>query len=437
MKIKKKIGLFGATAIVSANMMGSGIALLPSSLAHIGSITIISWGITLIGALSLAFVFAKLGIKDPEQGGPIVYARKLSPILGFQTGLLYWTANWIGNLAIAITAVEYLSIFYPSLTNPIVGGMAAIACIWLFTVINFFGADKISKIVSVTLILLLIPIIGTAIFGWPYFTKAQFMSNWNVSSHSGTNAVFSGIVLTIWAFVGVESASVNAKLVKNPRLTIPLATMIGTVIAAIAYISSSTAVAGMYPASVIAESGAPFAIAFGTIVGDWVKPYVSAFTAIACLAALASWMMLVGQAGIAAAKDKVLPAIFGKTNEKSGVPVAGLILNSLLMTSLMIVIMISSYVAKRSATVIFSEIISIAVLLTSLPYFYSSVELIKSEGLHTKSLLQFIIVLMASGLSFVALAGAHRIELIGVVIISLICFLLYAIKHPTFHKEKV
>ncbi len=102
----KKIGLFACTGVVAGNMMGSGIALLPANLASIGSIALWGWGISLLGAVSLAYVYARLAIRNPQQGGPIAYAGEISPAFGFQTGVLYYHANWIGNLAIGITAVS-------------------------------------------------------------------------------------------------------------------------------------------------------------------------------------------------------------------------------------------------------------------------------------------------------------------------------------------
>ena len=135
----KKIGLFGATAIVAGNMMGSGIALLPANLASIGSISIFAWLIVGLGALALAYVYAKLGTENPQAGGPVAYAGDVAPILGFQTGVLYFHANWIGNLAIAITGIDYLSTFFPALTDPITGGIATIVVIWIFTGINMTG----------------------------------------------------------------------------------------------------------------------------------------------------------------------------------------------------------------------------------------------------------------------------------------------------------
>ncbi|KAG1207273.1 hypothetical protein G6F35_011041 [Rhizopus arrhizus] len=92
----KKIGVVGATFLVAGNMMGSGVFLLPSSLAKIGTASIWGWLITTAGALLLAFVFAKLGKLAPKAGGPYAYARDwFGPYMGFQTNTIYWFANWI------------------------------------------------------------------------------------------------------------------------------------------------------------------------------------------------------------------------------------------------------------------------------------------------------------------------------------------------------
>ncbi|MCV5215104.1 amino acid permease, partial [Escherichia coli] len=103
------------------------------SLASVGSVSIFSWLICLIGALSLAFFYARLATKNPQEGGPIAYAGEVSPVFGFQTGVLSYHANWIGNLAIAITGVSYLSVFFPVLNDPIPAGIATIASVWIFT----------------------------------------------------------------------------------------------------------------------------------------------------------------------------------------------------------------------------------------------------------------------------------------------------------------
>lgn len=406
--------------------MGSGIALLPANLAPIGAISLFGWIIALIGAISLAYVYARLATKDPQEGGPIAYAGEVSKDLGFQTGVLYYHANWIGNLAISITAVSYLSTFFPALNHPVPAGIASVFIIWIFTFINMLGGAWISKLTTLGVILILIPVIGTAIFGWHWFDINLYKANWNVSYHTDSQAVLNSTLLCLWAFIGVESASVSAGLVKNPKRNIPIATILGTFIAGIVYVAATQVIAGMYPASVMAASGAPFSDTASTMVGNWAGPVVSAFTAIACLTSLGSWMMLVGQAGARAAHDGNFPAVYGEMNDK-GIPKKGLLLAAVQMTVLLIIVTVMNMHGGKTSTV-FGDLISVAVLLTMLPYFYSCIDLIRMDGINIKNALSLIAAVLGSVFCFIAILGSNSFVLAGTFIVSLIIFMFYARK---------
>lgn len=422
----KKIGLFAASAIVAGNMMGSGIALLPANLAKIGSISIFAWVIAGLGALALALVYARLGTENPQPGGPVAYAGEVSPILGFQAGVLYFNANWIGNLAIAITGVAYLSVFFPALTDPITAGIVTIIVIWFFTAVNLLGAHWIGRLVSVGVILLLIPVILTGTYGWKFFDPKLFSGNWNVGGQPPPQAIMAAVLLCIWSFIGVESASVGAGVVENPKRTIPLSTIIGTSIAGIVYLLSSTAILGMFPANTVSSSGAPFSLAAGHMFGPWAPKLVSAIVAFACLCSLGSWMLLVSQAGARASQDGTLPNIFGRVN-KRGIPAAGIICTSVFMSVLMILLMLMSKATNTQE--IFGHIASIAVLLTLPPYLYSAMDLIRIHGFHDrKAAVSLVASVLASIFCFLALAGETRLYLAAAMIIMLGIFMFYVSK---------
>lgn len=428
-----KIGLLGCTAIVAGNMMGSGIALLPANLAAIGSITCISWLLASIGAIALAYVFAKLATTNPQQGGPVAYAGEIAPILGYQTSVFYFNANWIGNLAIAVTSVSYCALFFPILKNSIPAGIATIAVIWIFTAINFFGVKWISRFITVTVALLLIPIIYTSVFGWFSFKPSLFIENWtNITETQGHwHAIFSGTLLCIWSFIGVESASVDANLVHNPTKNIPKATMLGVAIAAGIYILSCTVISGLFPNALIAESSAPFSLVIGKLVGSWASPVVSVIVAITCLISLSSWMMLLAEAGVRAANDGALPKIFAKKNARD-IPAAGLLLLATMMSLLMIILMFKASSANQT----FQEIITIAVLMTILPYFYSALNLIDHAEHPMKNTLILIVTLAAMLFCFAAYIGAQHYALISTMILSMICLIFYVRKdRSSFEKQ--
>lgn len=407
-------------------MMGSGIALLPSTLASVGSISIYSWLICIVGALSLAFVFARLATKNPQEGGPIAYAGEVSPVFGFQTGVLYYHANWIGNLAIAITGVSYLSVFFPVLNNPLPAGLATIASVWLFTLVNLLGGSWVSRLCTIGLVLILIPVVGTALFGWTHFDSALYSQNWNVSAGSDGHAVITAVLICLWSFVGVESAAVSSGMVENPKRTVPLATMLGTGLAGLIYILSTQMISGMFPASEVAASGAPFALATTALFGSWTAPFVSAFTALACFTSLGSWMMLVGEAGKRAANDGNFPKVFGET-DRNGVPKKGLLIASSMMTLLMLVLMFFSSETAHASD-LFNQLTTDAVLLTMLPYFYSSINLIRFEGMTTRNTFVMLFSGIASLFCMVALAGAEGSTLTATFIMSLIILMFYSKK---------
>ncbi|EDW0212659.1 amino acid permease, partial [Salmonella enterica subsp. enterica] len=270
------------------------------------------------------------------------------------------------------------------------------------------------------------PVVLTAVAGWHWFDIATYHANWNTSTTTDSHAIVKSILLCLWAFVGVESAAVSTGMVKNPKRTVPLATMLGTALAGIIYIAATQVIAGMFPASVMASSGAPFAISTSTILGGWAAPLVSAFTAFACLTSLGSWMMLVGQAGVRAANDGNFPKIYGEM-DKNGIPKKGLLLAAVKMTALMILITIMNSSGGKASD-LFGELTGIAVLLTMLPYFYSCVDLIRFEGFNIRNSVSLICSVLGCAFCFIALMGASSFELSGTFIVSLIILMFYGRK---------
>ena len=114
------MSLTQATMLVAGNMIGTGVFLLPVNLAQVGGIAIFGWVIATLGVAALGLCFAKLGQLDPQPGGPYAYARDfLGSYAGFQTNYVYWFGNWIGNIAIAVAAVGYLSELVPGIDTPL------------------------------------------------------------------------------------------------------------------------------------------------------------------------------------------------------------------------------------------------------------------------------------------------------------------------------
>src|SRR5512147_676789 len=111
---QKKMNVVQLTFIVMVNMMGSGIIMLPSNMAQVGAISLLSWIVTALGSMAIAWGFAQAGIFNQRKGGMSAYAEDAYGKSGFfVVFLLYFFSLAIGNVAIAISAVGYFATFFP------------------------------------------------------------------------------------------------------------------------------------------------------------------------------------------------------------------------------------------------------------------------------------------------------------------------------------
>jgi amino acid transporter len=144
--LKKELGLVIATALVVGNMMGSGIFMLPATLATKagpGS-TILAWLLTGIGSIFLALSFANLGSKIPKTGGPYEYSKlAFGDFMGFLNAWLYWNGSWIGNAAIITAVASYTGNLIPVVANNhLIAFLYTSGILWIFTIINIMGVKK-------------------------------------------------------------------------------------------------------------------------------------------------------------------------------------------------------------------------------------------------------------------------------------------------------
>ena len=351
-----------ATALVVGNMIGSGVFLLPAALARFGGIAIFGWLATTAGAIVLASVFARMSRMVPESGGPYAYTRRgFGDFAGFLVGWGYWISIWAANAALAVALVAYLSWFFPVLADrPGVGAITAVSAIWLLTGVNITGIRNAGWVQLVTTILKLIPLVAVGVLGLLWVEPANFRPL-NVSDQSNLGALTAAATLTLWAFLGFESATVPADDVDRPEVTIPRATLLGTAIAAVVYILSTIAVMGVIPAAELAASNAPFADAAHAMWGAWAGSAVAIGAIASCFGALNGWILLQGQVPQAAARDGVFPAVFARQS-RWGSPAHGLVFSTVLVTVLV------SMNFTRGLVDQFTFIILLATLTALLPY---------------------------------------------------------------------
>lgn len=360
---KRQIGLVTATALVIGNMVGSGIFLLPASLAPYGIYSLWGWGFSTVGALLLAWVFSSLARRVSRAGGPYAYPREaFGDFGGFLIAWIYWLSILGTNAAIAVAFTSYLVPFFPALhASPLLGGLAAIAATWVLTAVNIWGVHAAGKVQVITVILKLSPLLALALVGAFYFDPHILASGHSTASPA--QSINTAAAFTMWAFLGLECATVPAGHVREPNKTIPRATIIGTVIAAVFYIASTTVVMGIIPSTSLAQSNAPFADAAKLLWGSWAGYLIAGAALVSCFGALNGWILMQGQLPQAVARDGLFPKVLAKES-RFGTPVVALIVSSVLATLLIL----ANY--SHGLVVMFNILILLTTFFTLVPYMF-------------------------------------------------------------------
>lgn len=333
----KRVGVLGiwtALALVVGNMVGSGAYMLPASLGKYGPISLLGWVVTAVGAVCLALVFGRLGRLMPATGGPYTYTRvTLGDTSAFLVAWGYWVSVWVANAGIATAFVAYLTPFFPALkASPVFSGAAAVGTIWLLTAVNLRGVREAGILQLVTTVLKVLPLVAVGTVGLMALNAAN-LTPFNPGGGSGFSAVTASATLTLWAFLGLESATIPAEQVDDPERTIPLATIMGTVVTAAIYLLSSLAVMGVLSAPELSASSAPFADAAARIWGSAAGKIVAAGAAMAAFGVLNGWVLVQGQMPLAPARDGLFPRPFARLSRRD-TPAFGLVLSSVLATVL-------------------------------------------------------------------------------------------------------
>jgi basic amino acid/polyamine antiporter, APA family len=369
---RSSFGLGAAIALVMGSIIGVGIFNLPTSLATFGPISLVSMGLTTLGAIALALLFAALSRRLPADGGPYAYARAAyGNALGFANAWSYWITAWAGNAAIAVGWVLYVEVFVNTGHNKVVSIVLVLVGLWIPAWINLSGVKNMKSVQVSTTVLKFAALVFMAVVGLFYIDPANF-TPWNASGDSAISAIGGGMAIALFSYLGVEVASVAAAKVRDPDRNVPRATVLGTLATAVVYLLSLTAVFGIIPSSALAESTAPYSDAVNAMFGGtWAGYTLSVVVVISGLGALNAWTMICAEMPLAAAKDGLFPARFRRLSRR-GVPSFGIIAS----TALASVAMIVNYLGSGGATV-FTTLVLMTGITAAIPYGYSALAQMK------------------------------------------------------------
>lgn len=336
-KLKKEISLFMATMLVCGNMIGSGVFMLPATLAQVSGplATIIAWVLTTIGSILIAISFANLGSKYPSTGGAYQYTKEaFGEFVGFLSAWLYWNGSWIGNAAIIVAIASYSAAIFPALQDPFISIIFTSSILWAVTILNIVGVKQAGKIQSFVTVFKIGFFALFIIVAFLNFDSINIMPL--APEGKGLSTVSLAATSTLWAFVGLESSTVTAGELKDPEKNVKKSTIYGLIIAAIIYILISVGSMGAMSNSELAMSGAPLTDILTRALGTNVGKMLTIAVVICILGTTIGWILSTARVSFAAGEDGVFPKFFGKLSPKYGTPVNSLIIGSVLVNLLLV-----------------------------------------------------------------------------------------------------
>ena len=332
----KKIGFLQVLALVIGAQIGAGIFMTPSIMAQYGFMSLYGWLFSGVGAIAIALIFSKLCNQFPYNGGPHTYVNAMfGKSAAFFTGWTYWVVSLVSNIVLIKAVVSYLI--------PLIGQQSEVTilalevCVLLvLTLVNIMGINAVGSIELLLTILKIIPMIIVPIIALFFFKMDNFGQSDMVLNRTFSDNLNHIMLLTMFGFIGIELATTPAGSVKNPKKTIPISIISGTLIVLLIYILNSVSIMGAMPFQELSNSKAPYAdVIKNLLAGDW-NIVVSAAASIVCLSTLNAWILSGGQVALGLSEDGLLPKFFGKKN-KEGAPYAAIITGSICTLPILLV----------------------------------------------------------------------------------------------------
>ncbi|MCA6371959.1 MAG: amino acid permease [Cytophagales bacterium] len=403
----KKIGIWTSTSLVMGNMIASAMFMLPATLSSYGSISLIGWVVSGLGAICLALVFSWLSQLMPvANGGPYAYTREgLGDFAAFLVAWGYWLSIWSTNAAIAVAFLSYLTVFFPALgINSMFAVGVGLSAIWFLTWINTRGIRDAGAVQVITTILKIAPLLLVTIGGLFYINTENYFP-FNSSGTSDINAITTTATLTLFAFLGLECATIPSGQVENPEKTVPRATLYGTLAVTLLYILGTVVIMGVLSPTTLQTSKALFADAAASMWGEWARYLVAGGAVMSTFGALNGWILMQGQIPAAAAVDKLFPPVL-KTENKFGSPYISIIAGSVFVSFLLLMNF------SRSLADTYQFIILLSTMTVLVPYLFSAVSFailaVRTKQLKWNSATKLTIALLAFGYSMWAVGGSGQ-----------------------------
>lgn len=323
----RDVTLLGTVALCVGNMVGTSIYTLPASLAATtGPLGVVAWVVTAAGYALVAVVYASLGVRYPRCGGPYVFAREaFGDAAGFATVWSYWVSAVVGNAAIVTSVVGYAAGFSPLIAGSRLGGfLLAQALVWGLCWINVRGVRESTRLQTAIMLVTIVPLLALSLLALGAFDPSHLVP----FAPRGYGSIAAGAALVVWAYAGIESATVAAEEVRDPRRTIGRGTMLGYAVATLVFLLIAFSVAGALPNADIAASARPLALVMERTVGPWAAAAIGVGAMVSGVGTLNGWTLMAGRIPVSAARDGLFFPALARLHPRHGTPHVALVVGS-------------------------------------------------------------------------------------------------------------
>jgi len=365
-----KVALPTLVAMVVGSMVGAGVFNLPSRFARETGVAgaLVAWAIAGVGMLMLAFVFQTLAVRKPAlDSGVYAYAKAgFGDYLGFFSAFGFWASACAGNTFYWVLIMSTIGAIAPVLGEGDTLLAAALSSIgvWFFYWLIRRGVKEAASINRIVTFAKVIPILFFVVLCLFYLKPHVFADNIRAGAYGSLFSQVRGTMLvTVFVFIGIESASVYSRHAKR-REDVGRATLLGF-LSVLAVFASVTIVSyGILPYQEIAELRQPsMGGVLEAAVGSWGKAFVSVGLIVSVLGAYLAWTLMAAEVLFVAAKDDDMPRFLTRT-VKEDVPSSALLMSSLLV-QIMIVVLLFAHNALDLA-------LDLTAVLSLLPYLLSA-----------------------------------------------------------------
>lgn len=312
--LRRELGTLDAVGIGFGAIVGAGIFVVTGVAAGVaGPAFLVSLAVAAVAAICNALSSAQLAAEYPQSGGTYEYGyRVLTPWAGFAAGWMFLASKIAAAGTVALGLGGYLDALVPGIPPRGI----AVAAIVVFTVLNYYGIRRSSRvnlmIVAVSLgALLLFIATGAASF------RSEHLRPF---APAGWRGILEAAALLFFAYTGYARIATLAEEVREPRRTIPRATVITIGGAVLLYLGVAAVAVGAVGSQALAATAAPLQVAARALPLPGISTVVSVGGVTAMLGVILSQLLGLSRMGFAMARRGDLPGFFAHIHPRYGVP---------------------------------------------------------------------------------------------------------------------